>query len=278
MFDFGGKTVLVTGGGAGIGRATAEAFGAAGASVVVIEVDPARAEDAKAALDKADVNALVQTGDVTDPAVVASLAQAIDRRFGGLDVLVNNVGDFLMLAKPFEELSDAEVARLYAVNLGQVMSVTKAMIPLLRKRAPGSSIVSVSSIEGFRGIPNCAVYAACKAGITGFTQSIALELGPTGIRVNLIAPETTETAQVPVSLMIAPEHRQHIPRWTPLGRFGTPEDMANGILFLASPLAGWITGTTLHIDGGALAAAGWYRDAGDKWTNMPVTTGNGLNL
>lgn len=275
MFDFANKTVLVTGGGAGIGRATAEAFRDAGARVAIVEIDPARAADAQAALGD---SGLVITGDVTDPATVAALATRIDEVFGGLDVLVNNVGDFLMLAKPFDQLSDAEVSRLYATNLGQIFSVTKAMIPLLRKKGAGSSIVSVSSIEGFRGIPNCAVYAACKAGLTGFTQSLALELGPEGIRINLIAPETTETPQVPVSLMIPEQYREHIPRWIPLGRFGTPQDMASGILFLASPHAAWITGTTLHIDGGALAAAGWYRDPRGVWTNVPVLSGNGLNL
>lgn len=275
MFDFTGKAVLVTGGGAGIGRATAEAFKAAGARVATIEIDPSRAEQARAALGD---DALVVVGDVTDAAAVADLSAQVDAAFGGLDVLVNNVGDFLMLAKPFDQLSDAEIARLYATNLGQVFGVTRAMIPLLRRKGAGGSIVSVSSIEGFRGIPHCAVYAACKAGLTGFTQSLALELGPEGIRVNLIAPETTDTPQVPVSLMIPEEHRRHIPNWIPLGRFGTPQDMASGILFLASPHAAWITGTALHIDGGALAAAGWYRDPRGTWTNLPVLSGNGLNF
>ncbi len=277
MIDFSDKVVLVTGAGAGIGRATAEMFGEAGAKIAFIEIDPARTEDARTALEAAGVETLAVTGDVTDPSAVADLAVRVEARFGRLDVLVNNVGDFLM-AKPFETLTDEEVERLYAVNLRHVFSVTKTMIPLLRKAAPGSGIVTVSSVEGFRGIPNCVVYGACKAAITGFTQSLALELGPAGIRVNLIAPETTETAQVPVSLMIAPEHRHHLERWTPLGRFGRPEDMAGAILFLASPLAGWITGAALHIDGGALAAAGWVRDPRGAWTNMPVITGNGMNL
>ena len=275
MFDFNGKAVLVTGGGAGIGRATAEAFARAGARLAIVEIDAGRAADAQAALGE---DALVVTGDVTDPDVVARLADGIEARFGGLDVLVNNVGDFLMLAKPFEALTAGEMARLYSTNLGQVFSVTHAMIPLLRRNGAGGSIVSVSSIEGFRGIPNCVVYAACKAALTGFTKSLALELGPAGIRVNLIAPETTDTPQVPVSLMVPEAHRDHIPRWIPLGRFGTPADMASGILFLASDQAAWITGTALHIDGGALAAAGWYRDPRDVWTNLPVLSGNGLNF
>ena len=278
MIDFSGKIVLVTGGGVGIGRATAEAFGKAGARVAVIEKRQDRADDVRAALEGAGVDSLVIVGDVTDPATVAKLAEQVDARFGGLDALVNNVGDFLMIAKPFWDLTDDEVERLYAVNLRHIFSVTKAMIPLLRKKGPGGSIVSVSSIEGFRAIPNGTVYAAFKAGVTGFTKSLAVELAPEGIRVNLIAPETTDTPQVAIWSMIAPEHRDHLKNWIPMGRFGAPEDMANGILFLSSPMASWITGTSLHIDGGALAAGGWYRDINGTWTNVPLITGNGMNL
>lgn len=277
MIDFKDKTVLVTGGGGGIGRSTAEAFGRAGARVAVIEVDVARAGEVREALRAAGVEALVKVGDVTDAGAVRALAGEIEAGFGGLDVLVNNVGDFLRIAKPFERCTDEEIERLYAVNLRQVFGVTRAILPLLRQRA-GSSIVNVSSIEGFRGIPYCAVYGTFKAALTGFTLSLAVELAPAGIRVNQIAPETTETPQVPVSQLVAPEHRGLLPHWIPLGRFGQPQDMAGAILFLASPLAAWVTGTTLHVDGGALAAAGWYRDPKGVWTNMPVMTGNGLNF
>jgi 3-oxoacyl-[acyl-carrier protein] reductase len=278
VIDFEGKSVLLTGAGAGIGRAAALMFARARARVVVIEIDETRAAETRAALDTLGTEHWVRQGDVNDAAAVAALAREIDTRWGGLDVLVNNVGDFLRLAKPLERYDDADIDRLYAANLRHVFTVTRAMLPLLRRRGAGASIVNVSSIEGFRGIPNCAVYGAFKAAITGFTQSLAVELAPAGIRVNAIAPETTETPQVPVSQVIAPEHRGLIPHWIPLGRFGAPDDMAGGIVFLASALAGWITGTTLHIDGGALAAAGWYRDPNGVWTNVPVITGNGMNL
>ncbi|WP_080745184.1 SDR family NAD(P)-dependent oxidoreductase [Cupriavidus necator] len=275
--DFSDKTVLVTGGGAGIGLATAQAFLEQGARVAIIEIDAQRADNARALLDKPGAEVLVMQGDAADAGTVRETAAEIERRFGALDVLVNNVGDFLRIAKPFEHYGDNEIASLYTANLGHVFTVTRAMLPLLRRSA-GGSIISVSSIEGFRGIPYCSVYSAFKAAITGFTQSLALELAPEGIRVNLIAPETTETPQVPVSQMVAAEHQHHIPHWIPLGRFGTPLDIAEGILFLASPRAAWITGTALHVNGGALAAAGWYRDPKGAWTNMPVIGGNGMNL
>ncbi|OCC22979.1 short-chain dehydrogenase [Croceicoccus estronivorus] len=275
MLDFKGKTILVTGGGAGIGRAIAEAFGGAGANVVVAELDESRVADVRSALESAGVDALVSHTDVRDRAAVDALMGEVQKRFGGLDVLVNNVGDFLGVAKPFEMVTDEELDALYATNMKSVFLATRAAIPMLR---PGGSIISISSIEAFRGIPMTTVYSAFKHAITGFTRSLSLELGPKNIRVNAIAPETTETPQVPVHSLIAPEHKDHIDRWIPLGRFGKPEDAAGAALFLASDLASWITGTTINLDGGALAAGGWYRDPNGRWTNVPVVSGNGFNF
>jgi len=278
MIDFNGKTVLVTGGGVGIGRAMVEAFARAGARLVVAEIDGGRAAQVRAWLEGNASESLVVEADVTRKEQVAGLAEQIEARFGGLDVLVNNVGDSLMIAKPFDGYSDEDIERLYAVNLRHIFLVTRAMLPLLRRQGAGGSIISLSSIEGFRAIPHCSVYAAFKSAISGFTKSLALELGPLGIRVNQIAPESTETPQLPMSAMIAAEHQAQVPHWIPLGRFGQAEDMAGAALFLASPLSGWVTGTTLHVDGGALAAAGWYRDPRGTWTNVPVISGNGFNF
>ncbi|MBI1624023.1 SDR family NAD(P)-dependent oxidoreductase [Comamonas suwonensis] len=275
MIDFKGKTVLVTGGGSGIGRGIAEAFSDAGARIVIADIKPELVAEMRKSLDRAGVEALVIEGDMTREADVQALAQRIDSEFGGLDVLVNNVGDFV-LSKRFEEFSDDEISRLYDLNLRHIFSVTRAMLPLLRKRGQGSSIVSISSIEGLRGAPTCAVYAAFKAAIGGFSRTLALELAPEGIRVNVIAPETTETAQVPVSLAIPDANKHHIPRWIPLGRFGQPSDCAGAALYLASPLAAWVTGTTLNVDGGALAAGGWMQAPGGAWTTIPLITGNGF--
>lgn len=270
MLDFTGKTVLVTGGGAGIGRACADAFARQGAQVFIAEIDPERCADFTA-------GKAIQC-DVTDPQQVEALADSLNQETDGkLDILVNNVGHFLH-AKPFSNLTLNETQDIIGVNLISLMHVTNSLLPLLKTSAPSSSIINITSIEAYRGIPNCAVYAAAKWGITGFTKSLALELAPLGIRVNDIAPETTDTPQTPVNYMVPPENRAHVERWVPLGRFGHPDDCAGAALYLASPLASWVTGTAINVDGGSLAAAGWIRDVNGTWTNMPIVTGNGMNL
>ncbi len=269
--NFAGKTVLITGGGVGIGRAIAEAFASAGAQVVIAEIDPARADQAEAAMPSARVIRC----DVRQRGVGAMLAERIAAETGKLDVLVNNVGHFVH-ARPFAMLEDEEAEEILDTNLGQLLRMTRAMIPLLRKAGPGANIINVTSIEAHRGIPYCSVYAAAKWAVTGFTKSLALELGPEGIRVNTIAPETTDTPQVALDYMIPPENRAHEERWIPLGRFGQPSDSAGAALYLASPLAAWVTGTALNVDGGALAAGGWYRTPQGEWTNVPLISGNGL--
>lgn len=268
--DFSGKTILVTGGGAGIGRACAEAFAAHGGNVFIAEIDAERCAGFAA-------GTAIQC-DVTRREDVARLASEMAQLCAGrLDVLVNNVGHYVH-ARAFADLLLDEIDEIVRINLTSLLGVTHAMLPLLRAAAPGSCIVNVTSIEAYRGIPACSVYAAGKWGVTGFTKSLALELAPLGIRVNDIAPETTDTAQTPIAYMVPPENREHIERWIPLGRFGHPEDCASAALYLASPMASWVTGTAIHVDGGSLAAAGWVRDVNGVWTNMPIATGNGMNL
>jgi 3-oxoacyl-[acyl-carrier protein] reductase len=273
--DFTGRSVLVTGGGVGIGRAIAEAFVAAGADVTIAEIDPVRASEVEEALPRARVIRC----DVCKRGVGAALAERIAAENGKLDVLINNVGHFLH-ARPFAMLADEEAEEILDVNLGHVLRMTRAMIPLLRKAASGpagdASIINITSIEAHRGIPYCTVYSAAKWALTGFTKSLALELGPERIRVNTIAPETTDTPQVALDYMIPPENRVHEKEWIPLGRFGQPSDCAGAALYLASPLAHWVTGTAINVDGGALAAGGWYRTPTGEWTNVPLISGNGL--
>lgn len=270
MLNYSGKNILVTGGGAGIGRACAEAFARQGAQVFIAEIDSARCESFTA-------GHAIQC-DVTDPEQVSALAARISKATEGrLDILVNNVGHYLH-AKPFADLSLSEIKDILHINLTSLMQVTHAMLPLLKTSGAGANIINITSIEAYRGIPTCSVYAAGKWAIRGFTKSLALELAPLGIRVNDIAPETTDTAQTPIEYMVPPENRKHIEQWVPLGRFGHAEDCANAALYLGSPMAAWVTGTAINVDGGSLAAAGWIRDERGVWTNMPIVTGNGMNL
>ena len=271
--DFAGRHVLITGGGSGIGLACVRIFAQAGARIAIAEADEARCGE----LAETFPDALTVRCDVTDRAEVRALADRVRHWAGKLDVLINNVGHFLH-TKPFEALEDEEVDAIVDINFGQVVRVTRAMLRLLREAAPGSSIINITSIEAFRGIPNCAIYGAAKAAVTGLTQSLALELAPAGIRVNAVAPETTDTPQVPVNLMIPPRNRAQMDKWIPLGRFGRPEDMAGAALYLASPLASWVTGSSIHVDGGALAAAGWTRTPDNQWTVMPMVSGNGIDF
>ncbi len=271
--DFTGKTVLVTGGGVGIGRAVAESFNDAGAQVIIAEIDAERAKAVEADLP----GTRVIRCDVLKRETPKVLAERIASEFGKLDVLVNNVGHFVH-ARPFEMLGEDEIDEIIDTNLGHILRMDRAMIPLLRAAGHGSSIINITSIEAYRGIPYCSVYAAGKAGLMGFTKSLALELAPEGIRVNDIAPETTDTPQVALDFMIPPENRDHMDKWIPLGRFGHPSDCAGAALYLASPLASWVTGTAIHVDGGALAASGWMQTPQGEWTVVPMISANGLKV
>lgn len=268
-----GKVALVTGGGAGIGRATAELYARAGMRVAVAEIEPARVEAVREVLGEGH---LVVEADVRKSGDVARVISAVTERFGRLDVLVNNVGDYLGFKTEFEHSSEAEWEALYGINLLHMFHMSKAAIPLMRAGGSGS-IINVSTIEAFRGIPMTVVYSAFKAAITGFTQSLAVELGQHGIRVNAIAPETTNSAQIVATPRVPPENRDYLGRWFPIGRFGEGSDSAGAALFLASDtLSGWVSGTTIHVDGGVLAAGAWARLPGSAgWTHLPVIESDG---
>jgi NAD(P)-dependent dehydrogenase (short-subunit alcohol dehydrogenase family) len=265
-----GKVAVVTGGGGGIGRAISETFAASGARVVVAEIDAERASETVDAIRADGGEAVAQPVDVRQRDEVASLADATIAEYGRVDVLVNNVGHYLYRGLRFLDTDEEHWDSLYAVNLRHMFLCTKAFAPRMIEQADGGSIVNVSTVEAFRGIPNQVVYSAFKAGVVQFTKSLALDLGGDGIRVNAIAPDLTQTIQVPYDRWV-PEEQQHlIPRWVPVGRFGTPDDIAGVALFLASDLSAFVTGTTVHADGGSLAAGGWFRTERGGWTNRPL--------
>jgi 2-hydroxycyclohexanecarboxyl-CoA dehydrogenase len=263
------RVAVVTGGGGGIGRGIAARFASEGASVVVAEIDAERAAETVASIAAAGGTVVAEVVDVSEPAGAAHVVERAMAEFGRIDVLVNNVGHFGGARKAFHENTDEEWDELYRVNLGHVLRCTRAALVHMLDRAEGGSIVTVSTVEAFRAIPTRAVYSAFKAAITGFTRSLGVEYARHGIRVNAIAPDVVETLQVPYSRWVGPEQQHLIPTWVPLGRFGTPDDVAGAALFLASDLSRFVTGTTVHVDGGTLAAGGWFPTEEGGWTNRP---------
>jgi NAD(P)-dependent dehydrogenase (short-subunit alcohol dehydrogenase family) len=261
-----GKVAIVTGGGGGIGRGIVERFAAEGASVVFAEIEADRARETQAAVGERTVAVVA---DVREEGVAEALVVAAQDAFGRVDVLVNNVGHYGRGRKAFHEQTDAEWDELYAVNLQHVFACSRAVLAAMLEQGSGGSIVNVSTIEAFRAIPTRAVYSAFKSAITGFTRSVAVEYGRHGIRVNAIAPDVTETLQVPYSQWVGPDEQYMIPAWVPIGRFGQPADLAAVALFLASDLSAFVTGTTVHADGGTFASSGWFPTEEGGWTNRP---------
>ena len=265
-----GKVALVTGGGAGIGRAIAEAFAELGAKMAIAEIDAAKVEALRAD-PKIGADPLVVQADVRKTTDVARVMSQIDRKYGRLDILVNNAGHHLSCFRSLDVMEEAEWDALYEINLRQLFVVTKAAIPLIRRGGRGGSIINISSNEGFRGYPANVAYSAFKHAVTGLTKGLAVDLSGDGIRVNLIAPETTDTESVPLKDLIIPEYREAAKRCIPLRRYGRPMDHAGAAVYLAvDDLSSWVTGTAMLVDGGSGAAAGFYPLPNGRWTNAPL--------
>jgi NAD(P)-dependent dehydrogenase (short-subunit alcohol dehydrogenase family) len=266
------RVAVVTGGGGGIGAATARLFAQHGARVVIVDIDAELGQRMADEITVSGRSAVAVIADVREPAQVADLARTVLDRYGRADVLVNNVGHWLRHPGDFVETDPQLWNDLYRINLHHVFLVTHAFLPAMIDQHAGA-IVNVSSIEGLRGYPEDPIYAAFKAAVVHFTRSLAVQVGRDGVRVNGIGPDVTESLQVPYSQWLSAEEQTQWPQWVPLGRMGLPEDQARVILFLASDLSAFVTGHTIPTDGGTGAAGGWFRSSrrpDRKWTNRPV--------
>jgi 2-hydroxycyclohexanecarboxyl-CoA dehydrogenase len=262
------KVAVITGGGGGIGAASATLLAAHGAHVVIADIDADLAESSVAAIAAEGGNAEAVVMDVRDRAAVRALASTVLDRHGRVDVLVNNVGHWLRTSKGFVNDDPQSWDDLHEINFVHVMTVTHAFLPSMLERRSGS-IINVSSVEG----PPDPVYGAYKAAVVQFTKCLAVQVGNEGVRVNGIGPDVTESIQVPYTKWIPPEQAGLWPLWVPVGRMGVAEDQANIVLFLASDLSAFVTGHTIPTDGGTAAAGGWFRSEsrpGRSWTNRPV--------
>lgn len=240
------KVALVTGAQQGIGQAIALAYGREGASVVLNYLDGQAAAEATAAqLRGLGRSVTVVAGDVSRPADVQRLVEA-GEALGGIDILVNNAGIFPRVE--FLEMSEAQWDEVLNVNLKGSFLCTQAVARRLVARGQPGAVVNLASSAAFRSSPRGVHYVSSKAGIVGLTRATALELARYRIRVNAIAPGTTDTAQPRYGM--SEEELQAASLQVPLGRMAVPEDVAHLAVFLASQEAGHITGQTLHINGG----------------------------
>jgi meso-butanediol dehydrogenase/(S,S)-butanediol dehydrogenase/diacetyl reductase len=248
-FDFTGSTVLVTGGGTGIGAAIADGFLTAGATVVI---SSRRREVLEAAVRRADSERLVAIpADVSQKEEIVRLLDEIGARFGGLDVLVSNAAGYA--PGDITELTDESWEAMRATNIDGFFHLAKAALPVLERS--GGSLVAVSSVSGLAGDWNQAGYNATKGALSNFIRSLALDWGRRGVRLNAVAPALTDTAPVHALLENAALLERFEER-TALGRIGRPEDIAPAVLFLASEAARYITGVILPVDGGTSASTG----------------------
>jgi NAD(P)-dependent dehydrogenase (short-subunit alcohol dehydrogenase family) len=242
------RVVVVTGASRGIGRATAEMCARFGARVAVCD----RVAEG---IDSAPV-ALARVIDVRDPASLDAFVGDVVAELGRVDVLVNNAGGTFFA--PLLEVSEKGEQALVAENFTHVTALVRRVVPHM---PPGSAIVNVTSIEAHQAAPGFAVYGAMKAALAHLTRTLALELAPRGIRVNAIAPDALPTSgdHGVRDEMLAAGAVYDPAVLPPLGRFGDLEEAAAVIVFLAGAMAGFVTGGTVHVDGGNWAAGGWRR-------------------
>ena len=251
MTELTGKVAIVTGASAGIGRATAVALATEGAAVTGADVDEARGEQVAAEIRDKGGRAIFVKTDVTDDAQVAAMVAKTVEAFGGLDVAFNNAGIEGMPA-PTADCTVENWHRTLAVNLTGVWSCMRHEIPVMLARGGGSIVncASVAGLVGFAGIP---AYTASKHAVVGLTKTAALEYAEQGIRVNAVCPGVIDTEMIDRFTGGQPEAEAAMVATEPVGRLGRPEEIADAVVWLASPQSSFVTGQAIAVDGGFVA-------------------------
>jgi NAD(P)-dependent dehydrogenase (short-subunit alcohol dehydrogenase family) len=249
--DFEGRVAIVTGGASGIGRASAELLAARGARVVVADLDDAQGGAAVAAMNASGAESVFVRADVTDPEHVTAIVRTAVDSFGRLDVAVNNAGVSGTYA-PLADQSLEDWQRTLAVNLTSVFLSMQAEIPAMLQSG-GGAIVNTASAAGLIGFANLPAYVASKHGVVGLTKSIALEFAQRGVRVNAVCPGSIRTQMLEDFVGGDATALEGMGKVQPIGRLGTPEEVAAAAVWLCSDAAAFVTGHAMAVDGGVLA-------------------------
>ena len=238
------KVAIVTGGSSGLGLAIAKKFAANDITTLILGRDQKKLDDAIQAIGP---NGKAIQFDMEKLDELPALINKINSEYGHIDILVNNAG--INMKKPLIEVTDADFQRILLTNLTSVFAMTREVAKVMIAQQHGS-IINISSMAAYYGIPKVVAYTASKSGIEGMTRALAVELSPLNIRVNCIAPGFIATAMSAKALDSDPERKNKVLSRTPMGKLGVPDDVANAAYFLATNEAGFITGASLPVDGG----------------------------
>jgi NAD(P)-dependent dehydrogenase (short-subunit alcohol dehydrogenase family) len=263
-----GTVAVITGGAGGLGQAIATDLAANGVRIAVLDIDAEAAGILRGELASGEAAAIIHTGDARDPEVLSGLFTAVDERWGRVDTLVNVVGG--TFRAPFLDTTPKGWDALLTMNLRHVLHACSLAARRMQAGRRGGSIINITTIEAHRAAPGFAVYAAAKAAVEQFGRTLAVELAPDGIRVNNVAPDYVPTPSL-AKIASAGDGGMSTPAGQrvaiPMGRAGLPADISGCVVFLASRLSEFVTGTTLHPDGGTFASAGWFNWPGSGWAN-----------
>lgn len=259
-----GTVAVVTGGAGGLGGAIVTDLAANGVGVAVLDRDGDALEKLRIELGR---DCLTRQGDAREPEVLAALFEAVDERWGRVDTLVNVVGG--TFKAPFTETRPKGWDALLRTNFLHVLHACSLAVPRMRAGGRGGSIINISSIEAHRAAPGHAVYSAAKAAVEQFARTLAVEVAREGIRVNNVAPDYAPTPNLRRGHPDAGPDGDRVRVTIPMNRPGLPSDVSGAVVFLASRLSSYITGTTLHPDGGTHASSGWFNWPGTGWATQP---------
>ncbi|MCK0093580.1 SDR family oxidoreductase [Rhodococcus sp. HNM0563] len=265
-----GTVAVITGGAGGLGTAIVEDLSANGVRPAVIDLDDSAVKELRDSLDKQGVDCIVTQGDVREPDALTALFEQVDERWGRVDTLVNIVGG--TFRAQFVDTGAKGWDAILRTNLSHVLHACSLAVPRMQAGGRGGSIINLTTIEAHRAAPGFAVYSAAKAAVEQFARTLSIEVAPDGIRVNNVAPDYVPTPNLAKlaslgggdSSLSTPDGLRVA---IPMGRAGHVTDVSNSVVFLASKLSAFITGTTLHPDGGTFASSGWFNWPESGWAN-----------